>query len=437
MKRLLKTTSLFSLIAISGSAFAQSATDAANFSPRLKLQSRFSFSDSYRKNQMDLITNTARFGLNYRYKNVTGTLEVQAGSASDTYTSASTSSSSTTTNTSTSNGNQSLFNVRRANIGLDLYASDPATVSLNMGRDRIVASLVYAPDALAQNLATNMDNVSSLTSSDGLGLKYSGKFEFGKIGFGVGSYNNIAVATQSTGSSWFGNSSIAAGDNSFNVSPKTQSRAIQTYLSGDINAGDGVVEARVGYGAQSNTVTKVTNANSITTYTARDVSNLEVSAGYNYMNSAIKGGVWYQSVVLGKTSTATSSSKNDLTYTASATDDSQTINTVGVGVTGNSKLWGMVDLLSTGDALTYALGYQNATGQLVSGGGGSTGVASFANSTLTTDIYNVGIGYMQEKFSLEFNYAMSNASKEIYLNSDAVQSQTSANLFYLVGTISL
>ena len=173
---------------------------------------------------------------------------------------------------------------------------------------------------------------------------------------------------------------------------------------------------RFGYGAQSNTVTKVTNANSITTYTARDVSNLEVSAGYNYMNSAIKGGVWYQSVVLGKTSTATSSSKNDLTYTASATDDSQTINTVGVGVTGNSKLWGMVDLLFTGDALTYALGYQNATGQLVTNTS-TASITPFTNATLTTDIYNVGIGYMQEKFSLEFNYAMSNASKEIYLNS--------------------
>jgi hypothetical protein len=432
MKRLLKTTSLFSLIAISGSAFAQSATDAANFSPRLKLQSRFSFSDSYRKNQMDLITNTARFGLNYRYKNVTGTLEVQAGSASEGYTNTSSQTFATT------NGRESLFDVRRANIGLDLYTSDPATVSFILGRDRIVASLVYAPDALTQILATNLDNVSSLTSSDGLGLKFSGKYDFGKINFGVGAYNNLAVATQATGSGWFTNTSQVQGDNSFAASPKTQSRAIQAFLAGDINAGDGIVEARLGYGTQSNAVKSIATSTTtrLTTYTARDVSNLEVSAGYNYMNSAIKGGVWYQSVVLGKTSTATSSSKNDLTYTASATDDSQTVNTVGVGFTGNSKLWGMVDLLSTGDALTYALGYQNSTGLLVTNTT-TAGITPFTNATLTTDIYNVGIGYMQEKFSLEFNYAMSNASKEIYTNSDSVQNQTSANLFYLVGTISL
>ena len=442
MKRLLKTTSLFSLIAISGSAFAESATDAANFSPRLKLQSRYSFTDSYRKNELDLITATARFGLNYRYKNVFGTLEVQAGSPTEGFTNTSSESVTTT------NGRESVFDVRRANIGLDLYKSDPATVSFVIGRDRIVASLVYAPDALTQILATNLDNVSSLTSSDGLGLKYAGKFDFGMINFGIGAYNNIAVATQSTGSGWFGNTSLVQGDNSFNSSPKTQSRAIQANLGADINAGDGIVEARVGYGSQSNAVNKITATSTtdattlVTTYTNTykvfDVTNTEVSLGYNYMNAALKGGVWYQSVTTSKSQTGVLGASNNIdNYTASTTDDSQTINTVGVGVTGNSKLWGMSDLLGSGDALTYALGYQNSTGLLVSGGGGTTGVTKFTNSTLTTDLYNVGLGYMQEKFSLEFNYAMINASKEIYTNNDGKQNQTSANLFYLVGTLSL
>lgn len=437
MKRLLKTTSLFALIAITGSAFAQqSPTDPANFTPRLKLQSRYSLWDTYRKNEMDLLTATARFGMNYRYKNVFGTIEAQAGSPSDTYTSTTTASSTTATNSSTTNGSQSLFNVRRAVIGLDLYTSDPATVTFSLGRDRIVSSLVYAPDALTQNLATNLDNVSSLTSSDGITLKYAGKLEFGKVAAGVGSYNNLAVATQSTGASWFGNSSVVSSDNSFNGAPKTQSRAIQAYVSADVNAGDGVVEARVGYGTQANAVTRVETVNSVTTYTSRDVRNIEASAGYNYMGS-VKAGVWYQTVTLGKTQTATSAAKNDLSYTASATDDSQTINTVGVGFTGNSKLWGMSGLIADGDVLTYALGYQNATGQLVSGGGGTTGVTAFTNATLTTDIYNVGVGYQQGNFSLEFNYAGINASQQIYPDNDAVLSQSAASIFYLVGTVSL
>ncbi len=445
MKRLLKTTSLFSLIAISGSAFAQSATDTANFSPRLKIASRYSLWDSYRKNQMDVFGSTARFGLNYRYKNIFATLEVQAGNPSEAYTNTSSQGYATT------NGRESLFNVRRANVGLDVYKSDPASVSFVFGRDRIVSSIVYGPDAMVENIATNLDNISSLTSSDGIGLKYAGKFDFGMINFGIGSYNNLAAATQSTGSGWFGNSSLVVGDNSFNSSPKTQSRAIQANLNADITAGDGVVEARVGYGSQTNAVNKITTTTTSTTdssgvtttvytntYKVFDVTNTEASLGYNYMNSALRGGVWYQSVTTSKSQTGVLGATNNIdNYTASTTDDSQTINTVGVGVTGNSKLWGMSDLLTTGDVLTYSLAYQNANGQLVSGGGGTTGVTKFTNSTLTTDFYNVGVGYQLEKFALEFNYAMINASKEIYTDNNGKANATQASIFYLMAKLSL
>jgi hypothetical protein len=156
------------------------------------------------------------------------------------------------------------------------------------------------------------------------------------------------------------------------------------------------------------------------------------------MNSALRGGVWYQSVTTSKSQTGVLGATNNIdNYTASTTDDSQTINTVGVGVTGNSKLWGMSDLLTTGDVLTYSLAYQNANGQLVSGGGGTTGVTKFTNSTLTTDFYNVGVGYQLEKFALEFNYAMINASKEIYTDNDGKANATQASIFYLMAKLSL
>ncbi|APJ03209.1 hypothetical protein [Silvanigrella aquatica] len=416
MKRLLKTASVLSLIALPFGAHAQAPTDVSNFSPRLKLQSRYSLTDSYRANELDLITATARFGMNYRYKNVFGTLEVQAGSASEPDT-------SSTPATTSSNGPQNLMQVRKASIGLDIIKSDPATVSLIMGRDRLVGSVYYAPDALTQILATNLDNVSSSTSSDGLGLKYAGKLDFGKLGAQVGMYNNLAVATQTTGAGWFGNSSIVAGDNSFAAAPKTQSRAIQAVASADIKVDEGNVEVRVAYGSQPNAVKSVTSAK---LYTVTDVTNTEASLGYNYQEGAIRAGLWYQGVTTSKDSTGTLGNSSTVSYTASTTDNSQTITTIGVGLTGNTKLFSMTGFLADGDVLTYALGYQNATGQYIS-----------STRTLTTDMYNFGFGYMQGNFSIELNYAATSANYSAYTNNDGVSNQDTASLVYLVGTLAV
>lgn len=428
MKRLLKTASFLSLVAIPFGAHAEGPADIANFSPRIKLQSRYSLMDSYRKNQMDLITATARFGMNYRYKNTFGVIEMQAGSPSDGF--QNTSGSSTPP---TDNGQQSLFVVRRANVGLDIYKSDPATISFLVGRDHQTASIVYAPDALYQVFATNLDNVGATQGQDGVNLKYAGKFEFGKLGAILSYANNLAVSKQSTNSTWFGASSIAVGDNSFGAAPKSQSRAAQVIVSGDISAGDGVIEARALYGSQPNVVTNVASS---TSYNSRDVTNTEASIGYNYKDASLRGGLWFQSVTLGQTQNSSGTfTTNDIKYVNGAVNDSATINTIGVGVTGNSKLWGMSGLLADGDALTYAFGYQNANGQLVNGGGGTTGVPAFANATLTTDIYNVGIGYQQGNFTLELNYAAANANCEIYPGDNGVVNKKDANILYLVGTL--
>jgi hypothetical protein len=421
MKRLLKTASLLSLIAIPFGAHAEGPTDAANFTPRLKLQSRYSLSDSYRKNQMDLISTTARFGMNYRYKNVLGLIEMQAGSASDGYTSSSSS-------TPTDNGRQSLFVVRRAHIGLELYKTDPATVTFVLGRDHLSGSVTYAPDAITQILSTNLDNVSATTGEDGLSLKYAGKYEFGKVSAVLGYYNNMAVSKNGTGSGWFTASSVVYADNAFNAEPKSQSRAMLGIVTADISAGEGVVEVKALYNSQPNAVTKATS----TSYTSRDVSNAEVSVGYNFKDKSLKGGVWYQSVTLGDTQTSSGTfTTNDINYTNSNSNDSQTINTFGVGVVGNSKLWGMTGLLADDDMLTYGVGYQNADGQLLSG------VAGFSKEKLTTDFYNVGIGYQQGNFNLEFDYANANANYAIYTNSSGDINEKSANIFYLVGTLAV
>ncbi|KAB8031924.1 hypothetical protein [Fluviispira multicolorata] len=432
MKSFLKTISLVSLLSVPVLAFGQSPTDMSNFSFRLKLQTRYDFYDTFRKNQMDIFTTTARTGLNYKYKNVYGVIEFQGGSATD--------ASSATASASTSNGQQELFIVRRANVGLELVKSDPATLAFIIGRDHNVSSIVYAPDGFSNLVATNIDNISAANSQDGIALKYKGNFDFGGVDAQVGYYNNFPVAVLAGGStgttsqtSPFGTNSKGVGDATYNSQSKSGSRAIAAQVGANVKAADGVVEVRALYSSQPNAVL----TSGASTYTSTDTSNIEASVGYNFKSNELKGGVWFQQVSIGKTQSSTGSIvTNDITYANGATDDSYTATTIGLGVTGNSNLFGLNSLLVSGDYLTYGLGYLMVSGQNFSNGGGS-GVTAFSNQSVDVNMINIAAGYTQGVYSLELDYIMSNADKEIYAGTDGALNQKTASLFYLVGTIAL
>lgn len=408
MKRFLKSTSLLALVAMPVCANAQSPTDAANFTTNLKVFSKYSLMDSTRKNTMDSVDGTARFGLKYRYKNASAVLSVQGATSG-------------------------AFVVRNAHLGLDLVAMDPATITFVMGRYRFVASSVYGPaDGIAAEVATNLDNASSSAASDGLVLKYAGKFEFGKLGLQAGYVNNIVVMQSkvSGGELSYGRALDTSVYN-FASAPASQSRGMQLVASGDINAGDGVVEARLGYGAQA----KATTAVSSGVYTVRDVSSLEASAGYDYKGQ-IKGGVWFQTVTLGKKQQSESNKSNEYTFKDVANSKEETITSIGVGASGDSKLFGLSGMLADGDALTYGVAFQNSDGTLASGGG-SYGVASFTDVKLQVNTFNVGIGYVQGPLALELNYLMSSANYAVYTNNDGELKEKTSSSVYLTGTLSL
>lgn len=416
MKRFLKSTSLLALVAMPVCANAQSPTDAANFTTNLKVFSKYSLMDSTRKNNMDSVDGTARFGLKYRYKNASAVLSVQGATSG-------------------------AFVVRNAHLGLDLVAMDPATITFVMGRYRFVASNVYGPaDGIAAEVATHLDNASSSAASDGLVLKYAGKFEFGKLGLQAGYVNNIVVMQSkvSGGALEYGRALDSSVYN-FASATASQSRGMQLVASGDINAGDGVVEARLGYGAQAKAFTKVsTNEDGdITSATARDISSLEASVGYDYKGQ-IKGGVWFQTVTLGKKQELQTASKKSNNYDFKDVTDSkeETITTIGVGASGDSKLFGLSGMLADGDALTYGVAFQNSDGTLASGGG-SYGVASFTDVKLQVNSFNVGIGYMQGPLALELNYLMSSANYAVYKNNDGELKEKTSSSVYLTGTLSL
>jgi hypothetical protein len=428
MEGFLKKTSLVALLSCPTTLFAQSALESSLFSPRLKLQTRFDLSDSYRKNALDAFALTGRFGIKYKYKNIFADFESQAGAASSAYVSG--------TTASTDNGTQNLFVVRRANVGLNLVQSDHLTFSFILGRDHLSGANVYGPDALSELVTTVIGNAPASTNEDGVTLKYTGKFDFGSLSLLGGHYNNVPVLVQSGGTTPFSNSAIGQKDNIFGSAPKTQSRAFVVSLAGDIKIEEGVLETRAFYSAQPNAVTSVVTVASpaSVTYEARDIKNMEFSLGYNYNVGALKAGAWYQSVFLGDTQTADATAIKTNNYAfadkSATTDDSDTITTYGVGVAGNSKLFGFSGFIEEGDAFTYGLTYQNASGQNYTIGTDSLSV----KNTLTA----LALGYQQGPFGLEMNYAMLASDQKIYAdNQGKANASSRANILYLVATVVL
>ncbi|WP_186645863.1 hypothetical protein [Fluviispira vulneris] len=435
MKSFLRTISFVSLLSVPTLAFGQSPTDMSNFSFRLKLQTRFDLTDSYRTNQGDIFGTTARTGLNYNYKNVFGIIEFQGGSATD----ATTSSSSSTTN-----GQQELFVVRRAHVGLDIFNTEMGKISFVIGRDHNTASIVYAPDAFANLIATNIDNMSASNSQDGIALRYAGKFGFGDVKAQIGYYNNFPVTILSGGGTGatsqtnpFGTSSKGVGDATYNSQSKSGSRAFAGQIGVNANAGDGVVEARAFYSMQANAVTKTSAT--VSSNEAADLSNVEASLGYNYKGGMLKGGLWAQSFSVGRTQTANGTiTSNSITYVDGATDDSFTATVVGLGVTGTSDLFGLNNLITSGDKLTYGLGYQMVQGHnFTNSGASSVGVTAFTNQVSALNFYNIAAGYAQGAYSLELNYVGVNSDRPIYADKDGSLNKDSAYLIYLVATIVL
>lgn len=447
MKRFLKAVSLVSLIAmpsvVAFAADATSPTDLSNFSPRLTLRGRYAFTDSTQKNSMDMFGQTARFGLTYAYKNIGGVLEVQAGDSIPSGSSA---------------PGQNVFIVRRALATLDFVKMKEATVTFALGRDRLDGSVIYAPDAFRNLIGTNFHNALPSANEDGMAFKYMGQFDFGNLWGSVGYYNNAGfsvlsggTATATTGSAAgllgtvtpFANQAVGGADTAFmgttQQSPSThsKSRAMVAMVGTDVNVMDNdKVEARLLYGYQPGAITSglpsLGNSVSVgTTVVARDINDLEASVGYNHRDM-IKGGVWFQYMSLGGQQTSTSSANNEITYT-NADSDTQVITTYGVGLTGNTKLFDLKDMLVEGDALTYGLGYQAVTGEKY-----SNTTPFLANTTETLNQFTLAAGYNVGPYTLDLNYIYMTATDNIYRGSSSnVANQNNASMLYLNAVVAL
>ena len=427
---------------------ADSPIDFSHFTFRLNLTGRYSFADSTRKEANDLWGQTGRFGLNYAYKNVTGTFEAQAGDTAN----APTATVTPPSNQADTKGGENYFAIRRANLGLMLYNTDPLTLTFFIGRDRLSGSAVYAPDATKNNTSTNIANQSSYANEDGISVQYKGKYNFGTTTASVGYYKNIGVTVKASGANPITQLSVSQADSKFGAQTLTDSRAYAIALASDINSGsDAKIEARAFYANQAYApISEVPVASpGPTPFQARDLQDIEASLGYNYKAGLVKGGVWYQNAILGRTQVSTAYTTNDINYVNGAADDSQNIRTLGAGFNVNSKVFGVTGLLFDGDNLTFAGSIEDVSGQLIAGNSptgalcnaGATGGSTAACHLTAIDQVNLGVGYQQEAYTLELNYFYTQANANIYAGNSANESgavninQSSANILYLCGTI--
>ncbi|WP_158997022.1 hypothetical protein [Pigmentibacter ruber] len=425
---MLKKTFFFFLLSHVLNLAAKANSEQQVFKPFIRIQSRYSIYDSYRNNQSDTI-NSLGLGIQYQAKNIFAAFNCQVGLPADPY------SSQINTNPSKTNGSQNLLSIRRAFVGVSGINYQKNSLSLIIGRYRVTGPVLYTPDALDYVLATNLTLHSTLVGSDGIFLNFSGDYDTWKFSSEFGFVNSIQIAQIRTGGNWFFNPQIVNNaDTTFGPAPNTQSRAYIGSIGNDISISDGILELRALYGTQQSAVTKVSGD---TNYSARDVSDFESSISYNYQSGIISGGVWFQSVYLGQSKTGIKSASNQVNYSNSANDDSQTINTSGLSFIINSRLFNFGDFLEKEDSFYLTLAYQKISGLLVSGGGASTGVTNFSNQSLNNDIINAGLGYKQEAFSLEIDYLYAKANYEIYTNNNGIQNQKNASIIYLIGTLLL
>ncbi len=443
---------------------AKSPSDLSNFTPRLRLAGRYSLDESTQKTAYETFTQIARFGFNYKYKNVGGVFEIMAGSPESV---SGANSNSSTTTTASQTGPQNFVIVRRALMTLDAIKSETmGTFTLAVGRDRVTGSSLgsYIPDAIAM-VATNAENAASLANEDGVSVNYSGKFSFGTVGGGVGYYTNAPFTIQSGGANYgwkpFYISSQGLADTAFSItdytSSSTQSRAVMAWARTSIPMGEGTFDASALYENQPKMPQKNFNPANLSTTNynvAQDASAFEASVGYSYKKGLLAAGAWYQTMQMGSAHVCTDAScavAGDINYSAApnatieaALDKSypkQDITTWGASVRGKSQLFGISNLLVDGDGLVYAAGAQFVTGQNFAIGGTNNGLDTgfAAESKKATNIqqYGASAGYAVGPYTLELNYLAENANNSIFSGTNGKVTEKTASIFYLNCVISL
>ncbi len=168
--------------------------------------------------------------------------------------------------------------------------------------------------------------------------------------------------------------------------------------------------------------------------TARDVSHFETSLGYNQDSYAFGG--WFQQINRAKLNVVTSTKDGKFTTVAAdgsngAKASDETVNrTLGVGFNGDSRPFGMANMLQKDDMLTYGFSVSQTTVR-----DNSTPDADEKKNDVTQVV--LGAGYTAGGFFLELGYDYKKTENKTFASKNASDDKkTSSGRAYIVGLYS-
>lgn len=301
--------------------------------------------------------------------------------------------------------------IRKAEAGIDL----PSKTGFRVGRVRPGNPAVWGAD-----ITTTLDGYGGM---DGLMLKQEIPLgEGGKIKVAATLGNNLVVP-----SSKLARSDVYGEDTGFYPSFK-KDKAMVASLDLELSG----VKAGFYYGAEKNQVKKNEAAKIETTPTAADptkfetksipakktfadVTHLEASLGYDM--DGIGAGVAYQLITTAKESEGSIDGKGKVIRTTTVTDKKKKESILSLGMNGDSTLFGVKDLVQTGDKLTYALSY--AVSATRAGG----------EKEADKDKNEVGLsfGYGVGAYNIDFNYAYTFSKAKQFTDKDESKADAKKN----------
>jgi hypothetical protein len=167
--------------------------------------------------------------------------------------------------------------------------------------------------------------------------------------------------------------------------------------------------------------------------TARDVSHFETSLGYNQDSYAFGG--WFQQIVRSKLNVVTASKDGDFTTAAAdgtngaTASDKRTNITVGVGFNGDSRPFGLANMLQKDDMLTYGFSVSQTSQR-----DNATPDSDEAKNDQTQVV--AGVGYAAGGFFLEFGHDYKTSKNKSFRSKNADNEKTSSGRTYIVGLYS-
>jgi len=447
LRSLLLATAVASSFSLSALADTHSS-EAGKFTPSLNVEGRYTTFDSTRKTNFDFLSQRFRLGGQYSQGAfvAVGEAEFRGNNYGETAVS------------SDLTAGQSV-GVRQAYLDYCLFRSDDSSADFHVTAGRFIphAAKMYGNDAL-----TGWFTLSGFLPEDGLGLTYDGKLgsvdlnaQFAVVNsMQVFLYspapttNTAALSTKTWQFNMSGAGAAFAGGTTFNAngagagqgtmgrstdpssaSSNTAEKAYIANVGANMDAGAGKVEVMLAYGMQNNDISSVgTNGTLGTTAssaTANDVNYGELSVGYNYQNN-LKAGLWYSLANIGETRTFTESNGGASKFGADNGLKNQ-YSVAGIGVDGNSKLWGLTNIVSKDDMLTYGGGVEMFMHRQTGTGSYSDSDAAKNDVTMVT----LGGGYAKGPWSAQLNLSYFMAENSVFLNQGNNNYNNTAFLSYI------